>query len=464
MGVKNQLLSGVTIEAATSDGKCITRWNHQVVFVEGVAPGDIADIRIIRKKRNYLEAKVEQLIHLSPIRDQPFCSYFGTCGGCKWQHIDYEHQLEFKRQQVIDNFQRIGGLTFPEVISTMPSPQTRYHRNKLEFTFSNRRWLSENEIRGGNKLNRNGVGFHKPGQFDKIVDIEQCYLQQDPSNNIRNSIREYAQKHDLDFFDIRKKEGFLRNLIIRNTVGGELMVILQVGKDHPELGNLLEFLRQKFPQITSLLYVINNKGNETFFDLPVQLYAGSGHLTERMGDLKFRIGPKSFYQTNSLQAHLMYKVIRELASLTGNEIVYDLYTGAGTIALFLASAAKTVVGIELVPEAIDDAKTNAELNGIANVHFYAGDTKNTIGDYIIRKHGIPQVVIADPPRSGMHKEVVHRLMQIAPERLVYVSCNSATQARDISLMADIYQIQSVHPIDMFPHTPHVENVVLLVKK
>jgi 23S rRNA (uracil1939-C5)-methyltransferase len=458
---KNTVLPGVTIEGTASDGKCVARWNGQVVFVEGVAPGDVADIRIIRKKKTYLEGVPEKFLHKSEIRTSPFCDHFGVCGGCKWQHIEYQHQVEFKRQQVIDNLQRIGKVAFPEVRPIVLSPETRYFRNKLEFTFSNRRWLSHEEISTGKQLNRMGVGFHKLRQFDKIIDIDHCYLQGGPSNEIRNSIRNYAKMHDLGFYDILKKQGFLRNLIIRTTSTGEIMVVLQVGQDQPELTELLQFIDQSFPQLTSLQYVINNKGNETFFDLPVRLFSGSEFITEKMGTLEFRIGAKSFYQTNSLQAHEMYKLIKQLATLSGIETVYDLYTGAGTIALFIAAEARNVVGLELVPEAIQDAVRNAEINGINNTYFYAGDIKDTFGADIIDRHGAPDVVIADPPRSGMHPAVVEQLIKFAPKNIIYVSCNPATQARDVGLLSDHYGIISVHPIDMFPQTHHVECVIHL---
>ncbi len=458
---KNTVLPGVTIEGTASDGKCVARWNGQVVFVEGVAPGDVADIRIIRKKKTYLEGVPEKFLHKSEIRTSPFCDHFGVCGGCKWQHIEYQHQVEFKRQQVIDNLQRIGKVAFPEVRPIVLSPETRYFRNKLEFTFSNRRWLSHEEISTGKQLNRMGVGFHKLRQFDKIIDIDHCYLQGGPSNEIRNSIRNYAKMHDLGFYDILKKQGFLRNLIIRTTSTGEIMVVLQVGQDQPELTELLQFIDQSFPQLTSLQYVINNKGNETFFDLPVRLFSGSEFITEKMGTLEFSIGAKSFYQTNSLQAHEMYKLIKQLATLSGIETVYDLYTGAGTIALFIATEARNVVGLELVPEAIQDAVRNAEINGINNTYFYAGDIKDTFGADIIDRHGAPDVVIADPPRSGMHPAVVEQLIKFAPKNIIYVSCNPATQARDVGLLSDHYGIISVHPIDMFPQTHHVECVIHL---
>ena len=458
---KNSVLPGITIEGTASDGKCVARWNGQVVFVEGVAPGDVADIRIVRKKKTYLEGVPEKFLHKSEIRTSPFCDHFGVCGGCKWQHIDYQHQVEFKRQQIIDNLQRIGKVAFPEVRPIVHSPETRYFRNKLEFTFSNRRWLSHEEISTGKQLNRMGVGFHKPRQFDKIIDIDHCYLQGDPSNEIRNSIRNYAKMHDLGFYDILKKQGFLRNLIIRTTSTGEIMVVLQVGQDQPELIELLQFIDQSFPKLTSLQYVVNNKGNETFFDLPVRLFSGSEFITEKMGTLEFRIGAKSFYQTNSLQAHEMYKLIKQQATLSGIETVYDLYTGAGTIALFIAAEARNVVGLELVPEAIQDAVRNAEINGINNTYFYAGDIKDTFGADIIDRHGAPDVVIADPPRSGMHPAVVEQLIKFAPKNIIYVSCNPATQARDVGLLSDHYGIISVHPIDMFPQTHHVECVIHL---
>ena len=394
------VIPAVTIEAAAADGKCVARWNDTVIFVEGVAPGDVVDLRIIRQKKNYLDGISEQLVKASEVRTKPFCDHFGVCGGCKWQHIDYDHQLNFKRQQVIDNLQRIGKIEFPEVKPTIPSTNTQYYRNKLEFTFSNRRWLSHSEISSGKQLDRTAVGFHKPRQFDKVVDINHCYLQDEPSNEIRNSIREYAKEHGLGFYDISGKSGFLRNLIIRTTSTGELMVILQVGQNLPELNSLLKFVQQSFPQITSLQYIVNNKGNETYFDLPVKLFSGSEYITEKMGSLNFRIGAKSFYQTNSLQAHKMYELIEKLGSFSGKEIVYDLYSGAGTIALFVASKVRKVVGIELVPEAIEDAVVNAEINNIANADFYAGDIKDTLGDTILDKHGPPEIVITDPPRSG----------------------------------------------------------------
>jgi len=460
----HQIVNEVVIEDATSDGKCVARWNNQVVFVEGAAPGDIADVRIIRKKRKHLEGVVENIRQFSELRADPFCDHFGTCGGCKWQHIDYQYQLNFKRQLVIDCLERIGKLQFPEVAPTLASSETRYYRNKLEFTFSNRRWLSQEEIHSGDSFNRDGVGFHKPRQFDKIVDIHQCYLQADPSNAIRNTVRDYALRHELGFFDILKKQGFLRNLIIRNTTTGELMVILQVAQQCPELLPLLDEVRRLFPEITSLQYVINTKGNETFFDLPVQLHSGQPYITESMGELQFRIGPKSFYQTNSHQAHQMYRLVKRLAGLTGQEVVYDLYTGTGTIALFVSSAAGKVVGIEQVPEAIEDAKINSEVNSIRNCHFYAGDTRKVLNHEMLSKHGQPDVLITDPPRAGMHQEVVEQIIKMSPEKIVYVSCNPATQARDVSLLSEIYEIKSVHPVDMFPHTHHVESVILLEKK
>lgn len=462
--LKNQIVEGITIEDAASDGKCVARWNNRVVFVEGVAPGDVVDIRIIRKKRNYLEAIPEKFHHLSEQRADPFCQHFGTCGGCKWQHIDYEHQLTSKRKLVVDSLERIGKLSIPEVGMTLASPDTIYYRNKLEFTFSNRRWLNHEEIKSEGILNRDGVGFHKPHQFDKIVDIQQCYLQNDPSNLIRNAIRGYAAQHELSFFDIRKKQGFLRNLIIRNTIQGELMVILQVGEDLPELQALLDHIRETFPEITSLQYVINSKGNETFFDLPVRLHSGREFITEAMGDLQFRIGPKSFYQTNSRQAHKMYQLVKELAALSGKEILYDLYTGTGTIALFLASHAHTVVGVEQVPEAIENAKFNAGINNIDNSYFYSGDTRELLGDQLTSKHGLPDVLITDPPRSGMHPEVVDKILEMSPGKIIYVSCNPATQARDIAMISDAYHIKSVYPVDMFPHTHHVESVIHLELK
>jgi 23S rRNA (uracil1939-C5)-methyltransferase len=459
--LKNTLLTGIAIGEASNNGKCVIRWDNRVVFVEGAAPGDISDIRIIRKKKNYLEAITERVLEPSAIRQDPFCAHFGTCGGCKWQHIQYHSQLEFKRKLVVDSLERIAKLDFDQVQPTLPSPSIQYHRNKLEFTFSNYRWLTQEEIRSGETLDRQGVGFHKPRQFDKIVDIDRCYLQPSPSNEIRNFVRAYAKKQALGFFDIKKIQGFLRNLIVRTSSLGETMVILQVGQNHEKLMPLMQSIKDNFPQITSLYYVVNSKGNETFFDLEVKLFSGSQFITEKMGSLEFSIGPKSFYQTNSEQAYQLYRLVKDLCEFKGHETLYDLYTGAGTIALFMASSVDKVIGIEQVPEAIEDARRNAANNGIENSHFYSGDIKEVLGDDIISTHGKPNVVISDPPRAGMHQEVIQRLIELSPDRIVYVSCNPATQARDIALLSDRYQIKAVHPVDMFPHTAHVECVALL---
>ncbi len=462
---KNLVLPGITIEKAAAEGKCVAKWDEQVVFVEGVAPGDVADIRIIRKKKNYLEAIPLDILEPSSLRTEPFCYHFGTCGGCKWQHIAYDHQLEFKRQQVVDNLQRIAKIDFPEVSPTLPSPLTQYHRNKLEFTFSNYRWLEAQEIASGEEMDRQGLGFHKPRQFDKVVDIKTCYLQPEPSNAIRLWIKTYAVDKGLNFYDIRKKEGFLRNLVIRTASSGELMVILQVGtylKD--ELQALLTSLQEAFPEITSLNYVVNNKGNETFYDLEVVNFSGKDHIIEQMEALQFRVGPKSFYQTNPQQALNMYRLVRDLAQLKGQETVFDLYSGTGTIALFLASQVSEVVAIEQVPEAVEDARTNAKVNGIENAHFYTGDLKDVFRGDMLDGHGHCDVLITDPPRAGMHEEVIYEIAKLGPSRIVYVSCNPATQARDLALMDPWYQIESVHPLDMFPHTHHVESVVSLTKR
>ncbi|MCD4769752.1 MAG: 23S rRNA (uracil(1939)-C(5))-methyltransferase RlmD [Bacteroidales bacterium] len=460
---KKPLLEKVEITAIASEGKALGRVDDKVVFVPMLVPGDIVDIQVTRKRKSFMEGFVTKFHRYSDMRQEAECSHFGVCGGCKWQHLPYEKQLEFKQQQVYDNFSRIGKFEFPEIKTIKASDKTYYYRNKLEFTFSNRRWLTKDEISSGSEFsNMNALGFHIPGMFDKILDIDRCYLQNDISNEIRNSVRKYALENSMDFFDIRNHEGFLRTLIIRTSGIGELMVIINFyHEDKENREKLLGFLRDQFSHITSLMYVINHKPHDSIGDLDVKLFSGRDHIIEEMEDLKFRVGPKSFYQTNTKQSYELYKVARDFAGLSGNEIVYDLYTGTGTIANFVAASAKMVVGLEYLPEAIADAKVNSEINGIDNTSFYAGDIKDLMNDEFISIHGKPDVIITDPPRPGMHESVVRTILGVAPEKIVYVSCNPATQARDITILSEKYEVIAVQPVDMFPQTHHVENVVLL---
>ncbi|MCC9167841.1 23S rRNA (uracil(1939)-C(5))-methyltransferase RlmD [Pontibacter sp. XAAS-A31] len=448
-----------------AEGKCLARHNNMVIFVGGVAPGDVVDLRIIRKKKSFLEAEAVNFHAYSELRVQPFCEHFGVCGGCKWQHIGYDTQLYYKQKQVKDNLERIGKIPLPEFDPILGSEKDKYYRNKLEFTFSNNGWLTKEQIQSGEEFERNALGFHIPGRFDKILDIEHCYLQPDPSNAIRLTVREYAREHGLPFYDVMKQEGLLRNLIVRTANTGELMVILQVKYDDQEaITGILDLLAERFPEISSLQYVVNPKGNETFHDLEVVTYKGLPYIHEEMEGIRFRVGPKSFYQTNAKQAYELYRLTRELANLTGNELVYDLYTGAGTIANFVAKQCKEVIGIEYVPSAIEDAKINSQINDITNTTFYAGDMKDILSDELIARHGKPDVVITDPPRAGMHQDVVEKLLQVHPDRIVYVSCNPATQARDLELLSEKYDVARVQPVDMFPQTHHVENIVLLTAR
>ncbi len=459
------LYEGVEIIDIGAEGKAIARVNGVVVFTTGVIPGDIVDLQVIKKREKYQEARVVRIQTGSPDRIAPFCEHFDICGGCKWQYLKYDKQLFYKHKQVFDQLTRIGRVNAPEVMPIKGSANSTFYRNKLEFTFSNRRWLTNDEVKSGNEFDDMDVlGFHVQGMFDKVLNVTKCWLQSDPSNAIRNAVKDYATSNKLDFFDLRNKEGFLRNLMIRTTSTGELMVIAIFFSENIEQREaLLNFLCAKFPEITSLLYVINQKGNDTITDQEIHLFKGRDHIIEEMEGLKFIIGPKSFYQTNSLQAYELYKIARDFAALTGNEIVYDLYTGTGTIACFVAAKAAKVIGIEYVPEAIADAKINAQNNQIANTSFFAGDMKDILTRDFIASHGHPDVIITDPPRAGMHEEVIEAILHAAPEKIVYVSCNPATQARDISLLSHSYQVTKVQPVDMFPHTHHVENVVLLEK-
>ncbi|PZX49361.1 23S rRNA (uracil(1939)-C(5))-methyltransferase RlmD [Algoriphagus chordae] len=463
--MKNKVITNLLIERIASEGKCLGHHEEKVVFVTGVAPGDVVDVRITKGKSSFMEGEPVNFHEYSKERIDPFCSHFGTCGGCKWQHINYDLQKTYKRQQVLDQFQRIAKVEIPEVMPTLGSEKTRYYRNKLDFTFSNKKWLTIEQIQSGEDFDRNALGFHIPKMFDKIVDVEHCYLQGNISNDVRNELRTFALANSLTFYDIRGQVGLLRNLIIRTTSTEQSMVIVQFGEDDPEgIQKVMEFLNEKFPQITSLLYVINTKGNETFHDLELVTFAGEAFIEEEMEGLKFRIGPKSFYQTNSEQAYELYKVAREFADLQGDEVVYDLYTGTGTIANFVAKQAKQVIGIEYVPAAIEDAKSNSQINGIDNTLFYAGDMKEMLNDEFIANHAAPDVIITDPPRAGMDEKVVQMLLRLNAPKIVYVSCNPATQARDVALLAEKYKVEKIQPVDMFPQTYHVENVVLLSLK
>lgn len=463
---KNFILENLEIVDISTEGKAIARHDGMVVFIEGGVPGDIVDVMVHRKKNNYAEARVETIKTFSPDRIEPLCTHFGTCGGCKWQDLSYKKQLEFKQKYVLDAFTRIGKLEYQNMSPILGNASEYFYRNKLEFSFSNRRWLRKEQMSELDSIpNKNGLGFHIPGLFDKVLDIEKCHLQNDLSNEVRNAVRSYAFDNGLTFFDIRNKGGFLRTLMLRTTSTGEMMVVMAVYDWlEQELFDLLEFLKKKFPQITSLQYVHSNKPNDTFQGLEIKTYSGRDHILEEMEGLKFRISAKSFYQTNSLQAYELYKITRDFAGLTGNEVVYDLYTGTGTIANFVARNAKKVVGIEYIEDAIKDAIINSKENGISNTSFFAGDMKDILNDEFIDTNGRPDVIITDPPRAGMHEDVVKVILQAMPEKIVYVSCNPSTQARDLALMQENYSIEKVQPVDMFPQTAHVENVVLMVRK
>ena len=468
------LLEGVTIEAVAAEGKCLFHWNDLVVFVPFCVPGDVCDIQIRRKKHSFAEGEVVRFVEYSKVRAVPFCKHFGVCGGCKWQNLPYEEQLKFKQQQVFDQLHRIGKVELPEFRTILGSVKTQEYRNKLDFGCANKRYLTKEEITALHKDESQSlkdvpaIGFHITGAFDKILPIEKCWLMDDLHNQIRNDIRDYAMEHGISFFDLRAQVGLLRDIIIRNSASGELMVIIQFHYDETggekEALDLLQHVADTFPQITSLLYLDNQKCNDTIGDQDIIVFKGTDHIFELMEDLKFKVGPKSFYQTNTEQAYHLYSVAREFAGLTGNEMVYDLYTGTGTIANFVAKKAKKVIGIEYVPEAIEDAKINSEINGIGNTLFYAGDMKDILTDDFIAEHGRPDVIITDPPRAGMHPDVVKTILRAAPDRIVYVSCNPATQARDLQDLDEQYKVIEVQPVDMFPHTPHVENVVLLKKR
>jgi 23S rRNA (uracil1939-C5)-methyltransferase len=462
-----QVFENLTITAAAAGGKAIARTSEgRVIFVGLAVPGDLVDIEVYKKKKAYFEGKVIKFHSYSDKRTKPVCGHFGVCGGCKWQHMQYAEQLVFKQKEVTDNLLRIGHLELPESNPIKGCAEIYRYRNKMEYSFSDSRWLSLDEIASGKEIeNKYACGFHIPGMWDKILDVKECHLQAAPSDAIRNSIRDFAAENGFSFFNPRKQEGLLRTLLIRMTSLGEIMVVLQFFYDDPEKRNLLlNFVKKRFPEITSLQYIINGKGNDTIYDQEVILFAGRDHIMEQMEGLRFKINAKSFYQTNSVQAYELYKIARDFAGLTGKETVYDLYTGTGTIALFIARLAKKVIGIESVPEAIADAKENAVSNHIDNVSFFVGDMARVFTEDFIAQNGKPDVIITDPPRDGMHKNVVEQLLSVLPERIVYVSCNSATQARDLALMSEQYEIASTQAVDMFPQTHHVENVVLLKRK
>ena len=468
------LLESVTIEAVAAEGKCLFHWEDMVVFVPFCVPGDVCDVQIRRKKHSYAEGEVVRFIIFSNVRATPFCQHFGVCGGCKWQNLPYEEQLKFKQQQVYDQLTRIGKIELPEFRPILGSVKTQGYRNKLDYGCANKCYLTKEEIKNlPNDESQSlkdvpAIGFHITGAFDKILPIEKCWLMDDLHNRIRNEIRDYAIGHGLTFFDLRQQVGLLRDVIIRNSATGEWMVIIQFHYDETggeqEAKALLQHVADTFPQITSLLYLDNQKCNDTIGDQEIIVFKGEDHIFELMEDLRFMVGPKSFYQTNTEQAYHLYCVAREFAELTGSELVYDLYTGTGTIANFVARQARQVIGIEYVPEAIEDAKINSEINGIGNTIFYAGDMKDILTDEFITEHGRPDVIITDPPRAGMHPDVVKTILQAAPQRIVYVSCNPATQARDLHDLDADYCVTAIQPVDMFPHTPHVENVVLLKKR
>ncbi|NMB49953.1 MAG: 23S rRNA (uracil(1939)-C(5))-methyltransferase RlmD [Bacteroidales bacterium] len=460
------LLESVVITDVAAEGKAIAKVDGMAVFVPNVVPGDVVDVQLTRKKHNYAEGRVVRFVSYSENRVEPFCEHFGICGGCKWQMLPYDLQLKYKQKQVADNLTRIGKVELPEISPILGAPKTTFYRNKLEFTFSNRKWITENEMESGEFFGiREALGFHIPQRFDKVLDIRYCWLQNDISNRIRNTIRQFCLQNDYEFFDLRNQKGLMRNLIIRTSSSGEIMLIVVFFKDDKEKRErLLNFIADEFPQITSLLYVINGKANDTIMDQEIVTWKGNDCIYEEMEGLKFKIGPKSFYQTNSEQAYNLYKIVREFAQLSGNELVYDLYTGTGTIANFLARKARKIIGIEYVPEAIENAMENSKLNRIDNTFFFAGDIKDILTRDFIIEHGVPDVIVTDPPRAGMHGYVIETILSVEPPRIVYVSCNPATQARDVNLLDSKYRVTRVQPVDMFPHTHHVENVVLLEKR
>ena len=468
VGRKKELpfLEKVRITDIGAEGNALARVDNLVVFVPMLIPGDLVDIRVIKKRKRYLEGRVVKFHEYSTDRIEPRCIHFGVCGGCKWQHLPYNLQLKFKEKQVRDSLTRIGKIELPEINPIIGSSDKYLYRNKLEYTFSDKRWLTKEEVDSGDAFEKeDALGFHIPGLFDKVLDIKECHLQPEPSNSIKNAVRQYAQRENLEFFDLREQKGFLRNLVIRNSLEGKVMVIVVFfHEDVEKRTGLLDFLAREFTQITSLIYVINSKRNDSLNDQEPILYKGENHLVEVMDGLKFRIGPKSFYQTNTRQALELYRIAKDFAGLTGKEIVYDLYSGTGTIANYVAAYADRVIGIEYVAEAVQDAIINSEINGIGNTHFFAGDMKDVLSEAFFASNGKPDVIITDPPRAGMHEDVIKLIAGVAAEKIVYISCNPSTQSRDIQLFSDNYDVIRVQPVDMFPHTHHVENVVLLKRR
>lgn len=466
MGRRDRLiLENILITDIAAEGKALAMVNGKVLFVPQAIPGDVVVVQVTHQKKSYMEGYILRLQTPSPDRIAPFCTHFGDCGGCKWQPLPYHLQLEHKQHQVYDQLTRIGKLTLPQIPPILASEKTQEYRNKLEFTFSNRSWIPREELASISLENReyqNALGFHVGGFFDRVLDVKHCYLQPEPSNRIRLAIKAFADKHHYSFFDVKKQTGFLRTLMIRTASTGEVMVVIAFAhEDIPKREALLNHLVERFPEVTSLMYVINGKRNDTFEGLEALPYFGTPYIIEQMDSLKFKVGPKSFYQTNSQQAYQLYTIVRNFAELTGNELIYDLYTGAGTIALFLSRGAKEVIGIEYVEEAVADARENAMMNGITNCRFYAGDMRKVLNSDFISQHGIPDVMVLDPPRSGIHPDVIKAIVEATPAKIIYVSCNPATQARDLQLLSEKYQVQAVQTVDMFPHTHHVENVVLL---
>lgn len=458
------ILENVLITDVAAEGKAIAKVDEMVIFIPYVVPGDVVDIQLTKKKKNYGEGRVIRFVQYSDKRCQPFCSHFGVCGGCKWQNLPYEEQIKYKQKQVWDNLTHLAKIELPEISPILGSSKTQYYRNKLEFTFSDKAWLTAEQMNiPDEEKPHNALGFHIPGMFDKVLHINECYLQDDLSNRIRNTIFTYCEQNNIPFYNLRTRDGVMRNIIVRNSVTtGEWMVIIVFAlPDNEAINGVMNHVAEKFPEITSLLYIINQKCNDTIGDQDINVFRGKDFMIETMEDLKFKVGPKSFYQTNTLQAYELYKVARKFAGLTGTELVYDLYTGTGTIANFVAKHCRKVIGIEYVPEAIEDAKVNAELNGLDNTLFYAGDMKDILNTEFIEKHGRPDVIITDPPRAGMHEDVIKTILFAAPKTIVYVSCNPATQARDLQMLDAQYKVEAIQPVDMFPHTHHVENVVKL---
>ncbi|GHT40729.1 23S rRNA (uracil-5-)-methyltransferase RumA [Bacteroidia bacterium] len=467
------VLEKVLITGIAAEGKAIAKYNDMVIFIPFVVPGDVVDIQLTRKKHSYAEGKAVFFHEYSTLRTAPFCEHYGVCGGCKWQILPYSEQIRYKQQQVTDNLTRIGKIALPEISPILGSEKTRFYRNKLEYTFSNKRWMTWEDVQSGKTFeNRDALGFHIPDMFDKVLDINECWLQAEPSNSIRLAIKDFCLQHNYTFFDLREQTGLMRNIIIRTSTTGEVMLIVVFYEEDKEKRDaLLDFIANRFPEITSLLYIVNQKANDTITDQVVHVFKGKDHIFEQMDagaknvlPLQFKIGPKSFYQTNSEQAHNLYTIVRNFAGLSGKELVYDLYTGTGTIANFIAKDAKQVIGIEYVTEAIEDAGVNSGINGITNTLFFAGDMKNILNAGFIEQYGRPDVLITDPPRAGMHDDVIATILLAEPKKIVYVSCNPATQARDLNLLDSKYKVTKVQPVDMFPHTHHVENVVLLELK